>query len=177
MATADAGNRSDMADQQGGGAFDKLVSLLDYPMFIVTTAADQHRAGCLVGFASQTSINPARFLVGLSRNNHTFTVAQTADHLAVHVLAHENLSLAELFGGTTGDNIDKFGQCTWHRGPAGMPILDAAPAWFVGRILRRFDLGDHVGHLLEPIAANAPDELGELTTFADVRNMTPGHQA
>lgn len=141
-----------MAEQQGGGAFDRLVSLLDYPMFIVTTAAGKRRAGCLVGFASQTSIHPARFLVGLSRNNRTFTVAQNADHLAVHVLGRESLSLAELFGGSTGDSIDKFCQCAWHDGPAGMPILDAAPAWFVGRVLRRFDLGDHVGHLIEPLS-------------------------
>ena len=166
-----------MGDQQGDGAFDSLASLLDYPMFIVTTAVGRHPAGCLVGFASQTSIDPARFLVGLSRRNHTFTVAQNADHLAVHLLLREDLPLAELFGGTTGDSTDKFARCAWHDGPAGMPILDAAPAWFVGRIVGRFDLGDHAGHLLKPVTGNAPDELGELMKYSDVRDMKPGHEA
>ncbi|MFW0152349.1 flavin reductase family protein [Mycobacterium sp. smrl_JER01] len=154
-----------------------MVSLLDYPMFVVTTAAGDRLSGCLVGFTSQTSINPPRFLVGLSRKNHTFTVARDAEHLAVHLLPREQRKVAELFGGTTGDTTDKFAQCAWHHGPHGVPVLDAASAWFVGRVLRRFDLGDHVGHLLEPVDGCAPDELGELISFSDVRDIEPGHQA
>jgi len=57
-------------------AFEKLVSLLDYPMFVVTTRVDDEWAGCLVGFTSQVSIRPPRFLVGLSKRNHTFRVAE-----------------------------------------------------------------------------------------------------
>jgi flavin reductase (DIM6/NTAB) family NADH-FMN oxidoreductase RutF len=158
-------------------AFDSLVSLLDYPMFVVTTAVGDRVAGCLVGFTSQTSIHPPRFLVGLSRKNHTFTVAEDADHLAVHLLPRTERPLAELFGGSTGDSTDKFARCAWHRGPEGVPILDAAPAWFVGKVTRRFDVGDHVGHLLEPIAGAAPEELGDVITFSDVRHIEPGHDA
>lgn len=160
---------------EGSAAFESLVSLLNYPMFIVTTATDQHRAGCLVGFSSQTSINPPRFLVGLSRKNYTLAVAEDATHLAVHVLPREQLPLARLFGGETGDETDKFADCTWHTGPEGMPILDDAESWFVGKITHRFDVGDHVGHLLEPVAGSAPDELGQLITFSDVRDVDPGH--
>ncbi len=68
-------------------AFEKLVSLLDYPMFVVTTRAGDESAGCLVGFASQVSIRPPRFLVGLSKRNHTYRVAQRTDYLAVHLVA------------------------------------------------------------------------------------------
>ncbi|MGE0219018.1 flavin reductase family protein [Mycolicibacterium sp.] len=164
-------------ESDGADAFDNIVSMLDYPMFVVTTVADGHRAGCLVGFTSQTSIHPPRFLVGLSKKNHTFAVAQDAEHLAVHLLPRSELVLAELFGGTTGHDTDKFAECAWHDGPGGVPILDAAPAWFVGRIVDRFALGDHVGHLLEPAAGSAPDGLGELITFADVRDVEPGHEA
>ena len=55
-----------MADP-GTEAFEELVALLNYPMFVVTTQANDTAAGCLVGFASQTSIHPPRFLVGISR--------------------------------------------------------------------------------------------------------------
>ena len=47
-------------------AVHELVSELDYPMFIVTCADERERAGCLVGFATQCSIDPPRFLVCLS---------------------------------------------------------------------------------------------------------------
>lgn len=41
-------------------------NLLDHPMYVVTAEADGERAGCLVGYASQCSIQPARFMVWLS---------------------------------------------------------------------------------------------------------------
>ena len=70
----------------GEEAFDRLMSLLDYPMFVVTTRADDELSGCLVGFSTQVSIDPPRFLVGLSKRNHTYRIASRADHLAVHLV-------------------------------------------------------------------------------------------
>lgn len=164
--------------EQGTESFEKLVALLNYPMFVVTTAADGASAGCLVGFASQTSIHPPRFLVGLSTKNHTFRVAADASHLAVHVFDRNHLGVAELFGSQTGDTVNKFDRCNWHPGPAQMPILDDAAAWFVGKILDRFSLGDHVGHLLEPVDGDPPhEELEQWVSFGDVRHLQPGHEA
>jgi flavin reductase (DIM6/NTAB) family NADH-FMN oxidoreductase RutF len=77
---------SAMTDETGSEAFDRLVGLLDYPMFVVTTRAGDQLGGCLVGFTSQVSIRASRFLVGLSKRNHTYRVARRATHLAVHLL-------------------------------------------------------------------------------------------
>ncbi|WP_179472120.1 flavin reductase family protein [Mycolicibacterium vinylchloridicum] len=162
----------------GAEAFERVVGLLDYPMFVVTTRVGDQRAGCLVGFSSQVSIHPPRYLVGLSKKNHTYRVTeQGATHLAVHLLAEEHRDLARLFGSETGDRIDKFSRCRWWDGPEGLPILTDAAAWFAGAILDRFDLGDHVGHLTEPVAGAAPDRFGDLVTFADVKDLEPGHEA
>lgn len=158
-------------------SFERLVAMLDYTMFVVTTRADGHNSGCLVGFATQTSFRPPRFLVGISKRNHTFRVACQAEHLAVHVLARRDVKLARLFGGQTGDEINKFEHCSWRSGPEGMPILDDAVAWFVGKTLTRIDVGDHVAHLLEPVAGDAPEGYDDLVTFSDVRDMEPGHEA
>ncbi|BBZ36190.1 flavin reductase family protein [Mycolicibacterium confluentis] len=166
-----------MQEESESEPFEKIVSALDYPVFVVTTTSGDGPSGCLVGFASQTSIHPPRFLVGLSRRNRTYRVAQGATHLAVHLLGREAADLAALFGGQTGDRVNKFDQCEWHEGPAGMPILDGAAAWFVGEIRDRFDLGDHVGHLLQPTAGTAPDGLQNWLSFADVRDLEPGHDA
>jgi flavin reductase (DIM6/NTAB) family NADH-FMN oxidoreductase RutF len=51
--------------------FNSLVGDLHYPMFIVTACAEGERSGCLIGFATQASIDPPRFLVGLSHQNRT----------------------------------------------------------------------------------------------------------
>jgi flavin reductase (DIM6/NTAB) family NADH-FMN oxidoreductase RutF len=157
--------------------FDRLVGMLDYTMFVVTTQADDHPSGCLVGFATQTSMRPPRFLAGLSRNNHTCRVAARSDHLAVHVLSRRHIGLAQMFGGQTGDQVDKFEHCSWHTGPEGMPILDDAVAWFVGKTLERIDLGDHIGYLLEPVAGDVAESSDDLVSFPDVADLKPGHEA
>jgi flavin reductase (DIM6/NTAB) family NADH-FMN oxidoreductase RutF len=161
----------------GAKAFGGLMSLLDYPMFVVTTHADDELAGCLVGFAMQVSINPPRFLVGLSKRNHTYRVASRAEHLAVHLVPRRHCELARLFGSETGDRVNKFERCAWRPGPKDMPILDDAEGWFVGEVLSRYDVGDHVGYLLEPVGGDAPERFGQLVTFSDVRDLEPGHEA
>jgi flavin reductase (DIM6/NTAB) family NADH-FMN oxidoreductase RutF len=151
--------------------------LLDPPMYVVTTIGDGERSGCLVGFATQVSVKPGRYLIGLSDKNHTYRVAQHADRLAVHALGRDRHDLAELFGSHTGDDIDKFTRCRWSEGPDGVPVLDEAAAWFSGPILERYRLGDHVGHLIEPDSGEVRDGEAELLRFDDVRDLDPGHDA
>jgi flavin reductase (DIM6/NTAB) family NADH-FMN oxidoreductase RutF len=155
-------------------SFAELVSQLDYAMFIVTTAAEGERAGCLVGFASQVSIHPPRFLVGLSVKNRTYRVALRAEVLVVHFVPEDATELAELFGGETGDEVDKFAACDWRPGPDGAPILSELENWFAGRIRERFDFGDHCGFLLDPIDGEAGRGQSSLT-FHRARRIDPGH--
>lgn len=75
--------------------------MLDHPVFVVTTQADGHPAGCLVSFATQTSVQPPSFMVGLPRSTGTSEVASRSEHLAVHVLSQRQHVLAELFGSQT----------------------------------------------------------------------------
>ncbi len=149
---------------------------LDQAMVLVTTAVGTRRSGCLVGFSTQASISPPRFLALLSDQNHTYRLARRADALAVHLLGPDDLPLARRFGGETTDEVDKFAGCRWHEGPAGMPILNDCPGWFVGRILRRHRLGDHVGHLLAPIAAARTLAVPEPLRLHDVSDLEPGHE-
>ena len=156
--------------------FAELTGDLDYFMLVVTAAVDGERSGCLVGFSTQCSIDPPRFLVCLSDKNHTARLAATADALAVHFLPDTAGDLAELFGSQTGDQVDKFARCRWHTGPAGLPILDACGRWFAGRVLERTPLGDHIGHLLEPFAAAHEDDTGTFA-FHRAKRLDPGHEA
>jgi len=158
-----------------GKTFLELAGALDYPLFIVTAADADRREGCVIGFATQCSFHPARFLACLSRENRTFRFALGVDALAVHLVPRARADLAQLFGGETGDEIDKFAHCAWHPGPRGLPILDDCPSWFAGAICERIDLGDHVGFLLEPFEAHfAPGE--EIVFFQAVKDaIEPGH--
>jgi flavin reductase (DIM6/NTAB) family NADH-FMN oxidoreductase RutF len=157
-------------------AFDSLVGELDYPMFIATVAGGGERDGCLVGFTTQSSVDPPRFIVCLSNKNRTFHIALEADVMVVHVVPATEIELAELFGSRTGDHVDKFERCRWSRGPEGAPVLARCPTWFAGRILERFPAGDHWGFLLEPVEAGYPGYVEPLT-FQRAKVLEPGHEA
>ena len=154
-------------------AFHDLVDRLDHPVLVVTAAARGERSGCLVGFHTECSMEPPRYLVCISQENHTFAVAARSAHLAVHVLDRADGFLARLFGGRTGDDIDKFAACDW-QDHHGVPVLDGAAAWFVGRVHERVPFGDHVGHLLEPVEAELAGVV-EPMAYGQVKAMPPGH--
>lgn len=156
-----------------------FVAGFDYPMFVVTTASrdGSARAGCLVGFTTQCGIDPFRFLVCLSERNHTYRVAGSASHLAVHVLGPGDRDLALLFGSWTGDDADKFARCAWRPGPGGVPVLTRCPRVLVGEVIGRFPLGDHTGMLLSPVATYGADGGGAPLLFSGLPAMDPGHPA
>ena len=160
-----------------GEAFHDLAAGIDYPMFIVTTEADGEKSGCLVGFVSQGSIDPARMVVMLSKKNHTFRVAERARELVVHFLHEGNHGLSVLFGEETGDEVDKFSRCEWsHVDGVGPPVLAGTRGYAAGPILDRMDAGDHVAHLIE-VSAAAVEVEGPQLAFSMVRDMQPGHEA
>ena len=156
--------------------FRQLTGDLDHPMLVVTTVADAERSGCLVGFSTPCSINPPRYLVLLSDKNHTYRVALRAEFLAVHLLDRRDHALAALFGEETGDEVDKFARCAWSPGVGGVPLLEEAESWFVGRIVHRTSCGDHVAHVLDPVTASRSRRVAPLT-IGDARGLDPGHDA
>jgi flavin reductase (DIM6/NTAB) family NADH-FMN oxidoreductase RutF len=155
--------------------FERLVGDLEYPMFIVTSrSSDGEPLGCLVGFTTQASIDPARFIVCLSHKNRTFRRGGDATALGVHAVPADAADLAELFGGETGDEVDKFQRTAW-RDVQGVPVLDRCQNWFVGRVLQRSDAGDHDAYLLEPVEAGAGGQ--DEFTFHRAKRIEPGHEA
>lgn len=156
--------------------FLKLAGSLDYPLFVVTASDGPRREGCVIGFSTQCSFRPPRFLACLSRENRTYRLACEVDALAVHLVPRSQRALAELFGGLTGDETDKFARCDWHPGPRGLPLLDGCPSWFAGDVLARHDLGDHVGFWLEPFDARFETAGEGSLYFQEVKDVIdPGH--
>jgi flavin reductase (DIM6/NTAB) family NADH-FMN oxidoreductase RutF len=169
-----------------GADLGSFLSALDYPMYVVTTRVGDERAGCLVGFATQTSIEPARFLVCISKVNATARTVAAASHVAVHQLGRGDKDLARLFGEQSEDWVDKFAHCAWHDGPYDVPVLDASPAWFVGEIVGRLDAGDHTGLLLSPVATGGRStggrstsgrSTGDILSYQQLADLDAGHPA
>lgn len=149
-----------------------MIAATDPAMVVVTCVAGGESAGCLVGFHSQCGIDPVRYVVWISRVNHTFGVAMVADELVVHLLDADDHDLAAMFGGLTGDEVDKSAMADAIDAMAGPRI--------VGRRVAVLDVEglDHVGVVLEPVATHgdAPQQPHPLR-LSDVGDIEPGHPA
>ena len=178
MNGADRGTRQPHPPHGAGDrAADAFVDRTVYPLVVVTTvAADGERSGCLAGFLTQCSIDPVRFLVCISRANRTFEVVTRASVLALHLLGEDQDSEASLFGEETGDRTDKFARTRWHPGTLGVPVLDECAAWLVVGIVRRVDVGDHLGLVAYPIDGG-PGTHGGVLSNRNAPPLEAGHPA
>jgi flavin reductase (DIM6/NTAB) family NADH-FMN oxidoreductase RutF len=137
--------------------FDALMSSLDQPLIVVTAIVGDERAGCLVGFHVQSSIDPRRYCVWLSKANHTYRVALRSTHLGLHFLTTTDLATAEVFGTQTGDRVDKFAEIDYTDGTGGVPLLSNCPHHLVVRRVAVLDEGsDHVCFITQPVAVRSP---------------------
>lgn len=81
-----------------------------------------------------------------------------------------------MFGGETGDEIDKFAGLEWREGAAGTPLIERCRNRFAGRVLDRHAVGDHVSFLLEPIEAERGEDVRPFP-FRRAKRIEPGHEA
>jgi len=157
-------------------AFEDIAATLTTPMSVVTTRAGDEIDGCLVGFSTQCSIDPLRYLVCLSVKNRTYELAMRASTLVVHVL-HDTPSdraLASWFGERTARDTDKFTRCEWTRGPDDVPVL-AGCDWFAGPIVGRHDAGDHIAHVIDITDGAAPRAHEPWLLLYEVQDLDAGN--
>ncbi len=156
-------------------AFSHLMASLDAPLAVVTTAMGDERAGCLVGFHAQSSIDPGRYCVWLSKANHTYRVVLRSTHLAVHFLTEDDRRLAVHFGTQSGDDVNKFAEIDHDLGEGGVPMLKALPNRLLVRRVALLDEGsDHVCVVTQPLQAEASGPFRPLR-LSNVKDLTPGH--
>ena len=172
------GGNAMASDEDRADGLASIVEALDQPMIVVTTASGDERAGCLVGFHCQSSIDPGRYVVWLSKANHTGRVGLRATHLAVHFLDRSQHDLAERFGTRTGDDGDKFdGLDLVEADGVDAPLLRDCPNRLLGRRTAALDEGgDHVCVVLEVERVWTGEGLDPLR-LSDVSDLEPGHPA
>jgi flavin reductase (DIM6/NTAB) family NADH-FMN oxidoreductase RutF len=158
-------------------AFDTLMASADPPLIVLTTAAEDERAGCLVGFHVQSSITPEHYCVWLSKANHTYRVSLRAAHFAVHFLTDQDLAIAERFGTRSGEDTDKFAGLDLDVDEFGVPLLRACPNRMSLERIAVLDVGgDHVCLTARVTSAAAREEFVPLRV-SNATQLDPGHDS
>jgi flavin reductase (DIM6/NTAB) family NADH-FMN oxidoreductase RutF len=158
------------------GTAGAMTASADYPLYVVTASLGDEVSGCLAGFVTQCSISPVRFIVCISKVNHTFGIAERSKSLALHLLGADQLAMASIFGELTGDVTDKFERVQWAPGFTGAPVLSECAAWAEGSILNRMSGGDHEAFLLAVRDGGRGHHEGRLM-LSDAPGLEPGHPA
>lgn len=154
--------------------FATLMSSENTSLIVVTTAAENVRAGCLVSYHTQASMKPQHYNIWLSKANHTYKIGLLANRFAVHFLAQDDLAWAEHFATISGQHTDKF---------AGLevkmrhevPLLTALPnRMIVEQISMLDDGGDHVCVTARVIEAETSGHFTPLR-LSDIGDLRPAH--
>lgn len=158
-------------------AFGSLMASADPPLIVLTTAVENERAGCLVGFHAQSSITPQHYCVWLSKANHTYRVGLRAAHFAVHFLTAEDFTLAERFGTLSGDDTDKFAGVDVELDEHAVPLLSACPnRMSLERIAVLDDGSDHVCLTTQVRSANTGGTFVPLRV-SSATHLVAGHDS
>lgn len=109
---------------------------------------------------------PPRLLVLTGKETLTHQLVTSSRTLALHLVARGQEEWIRHFGFQTGREVDKFSSLRWRPGLTGAPVLYEAVGHIEGRVLDSMDCGDHVAHLVEPVAGQllAPEAI-PLTMF------------
>ena len=158
-------------------AFGTLMSSTDSPLVVLTTTAEDARAGCLIGFHTQSSITPEHYCVWLSKANHTYRVGLRASHFAVHFLTEDDVAVAERFGTLSGEDTDKFQGLAYDHDEHGVPLLSTCPnRMLLERIALLDDGGDHVCLTTRVRSARSEGPFTPLCVSSAV-HLVPGHSS
>lgn len=170
-----SGTRGSHVTDVSDDAFSTLMASLDPTLIVLTTAAEDEPAGCLVGFHAQSSIEPQHYCVWLSKANHTYRVSLRAAHFAVHFLTEEDFALAEQFGTLSGEHTDKFEGVDVDLDQNGVPLLTGCPNRLsLERISVLDDGSDHVCLTTRVSSAHTTGSFVPLRV-SSASQLVPGH--
>jgi flavin reductase (DIM6/NTAB) family NADH-FMN oxidoreductase RutF len=148
----------------------------DREVWLLTTRADEARAGLIATFVSQASIvaELPRVVAGIAKQHHTWTVLQRSGHFVLHLLTEDHLDLVWRFGLQSGHAVDKWAGVSCVDGPAG-PRLPQALAWLDCRVEAALDIGDRTFYVAEVLEGRS-EHTGVPLTMRRLIQLAPAER-
>lgn len=142
------------------GALRKAFGAFPTGVTVITTRQDdQTPRGFTANSFTSVSLDPPLLLVCLAKSAHSCATFAAAPYFGVNILAENQKAVSGLFASRAPD---KFGQCAWTAGFAGVPLIDGAIAQFCCRREKLVDAGDHLVLIgrIEAVATAEGNPLG-----------------
>ncbi|MFF4777044.1 flavin reductase family protein [Microtetraspora fusca] len=140
----------------------------------VTVVTVPGPAGFTATSFTSVSLRPALVSFYLGRTASTAGAVQRAGRFAVHLLGTADAALAARFAAS---GADRFEGAAYETRADGLPVLSAAPAWLIARVVSRRPVGDHILVVGELEAGAVREEAVPLVhhdgAFALASRLTP----
>lgn len=108
---------------------------------VVTAAGSTAPAGFTATSLASVSLEPPMVSFAVARSASAWSTVSRSPRLAVHLLAHDQESLATTFAAS---GIDRFEHVRWRTAPGGEPLIDGCAAYLCCEVVQHVPAGDHV---------------------------------
>ncbi len=127
----------------------------------VTVVTAVSESGEKVGFTANSftsvSVDPALVLICPAKSLNSFDTFNRCSHFAINILNEDQQDVSNAFATGKGD---RFSDIDWHNDDNGVPLIDAAAAYFSCSTYNNVDAGDHVVLIGEVTAFGSNDRPG-----------------
>lgn len=107
---------------------------------VISAVAEGRPVGMACNSFASASLDPPLVTFAVGRESETWPLLQAAGSFAINFLSSHQHELGRSFASR---GVDRFVDVSWHRSPAGSPLIDDALAWLDCDLERVYEAGDH----------------------------------
>lgn len=137
---------------------------------------DGRPAGFTATSLASLAAVPPLATFNMARISSAWPAMTVGNHVAIHTLGPRSRHLAELMA---ADHDVRFAGEHWHHGPYGVPVLDGATAWMLGRIVSVHEVHHNAVVVVEIVGGELGDEdealLYHERTYMRPADLNPGN--
>ena len=149
------------------GAKKHALRLVPYGLYLAGFRRDDGSQGVnLVSWATQTSFDPPRMVLGLHREGSAYAAVKETGVLALNILGAGQTDILKGFYKHVDVQDGRAGDLAARDGANGCPLLPDLPASIELAFVAEFDGGDHAACLFEVTEAHVHDETPQALSHA-----------
>jgi flavin reductase (DIM6/NTAB) family NADH-FMN oxidoreductase RutF len=120
-----------------------VLRMIPYGVHVITTRDEPEVSASIVDWVTQTSFEPPLVAVCLRKDSFPLTLVRRAGRFALHPLGESQKDFAKNFFRFKSASAGEINGQAYKLGPAGMPLLEEAPASMELVVIDELDHGDH----------------------------------
>ncbi len=147
------------------------LSSLTHGVYVIGVSAFNQKNAFTASWLMQSSFDPPLLALSINPAHKSYPLLTAGGFFSVNVLGKQQTDWVLHFGTPLREN--KLATVEWHEAGSGVPILDAALAWFECEVVGEFPSGDHILVLGKIVNSELLDSMGLPLEYHEVSAIDP----